>query len=525
MKESEVTGEQVCQTPGLIEPDSQTDEDAVETTSVPLDKEPSIAEMSAMSDDESDAEGLTEEAAAKLLRTITAPARLGFRDYFEQPQADTIVSGDIYFFTFKDIENAKRLLAKADQELPSRDRLGKMKQWFSELPDDIHKHFALLLGLFNEMPWIDFVDVSSFIMGSLGIEVTTTVDLDAVKAEVIHTSKDSGEASTAIVRFKDSRYGSWVLEFYRPWFVQWVPAIVQLARRPNRSIRARAALAIAEIGKLDFNRIVKPSLTELATSDKSYVRAAVGYTLGKLAQDPTSKEGVKHLLRSWAGQEQDWRLKWSVASACKQIGFIDLDFALCELNSLATSGHLRRGVYKAISYSLIVLSLSGYLRDVLLTLRDWANSDDESAELIAVLSFIDLADTYADLANRRSRATSKHLTSNEILNLLIVPQEGIDEELLSALTGILIHVLEKTLALKQAERIFEILGSWLGQASDSVDAQEAIQRIISKMYAVLDRRGKRHLRHYLGKHWGRDKRNILVADLASAILGNLERPA
>jgi hypothetical protein len=135
-------------------------------------------------------------------------------------------------------------------------------------------------------------------------------------------------------------------------------------------------------------------LVPWAGDPRAYVRASVGYALAYLAEEETYQVQVKQLMTDWVntppGRErgETWRYRWAAASACKQIGIIESewakDLAYQGLTDLARFNDIR--IADSVIHSLVFLSLQGQLITTLSVLKKWVDEngvndkDNEAAE-------------------------------------------------------------------------------------------------------------------------------------------------
>jgi len=173
--------------------------------------------------------------------------------------------------------------AESPQDLP------EVERWFREdLSTAREKYFAIALSLFNGLKWADFWDIYQAILESRDLLVdeddkkgaslfqqTDQELVDKAKARIVRKEDQAAE----VVEFTDAGYPNAVLDLlrsqYRPRLVELLPGLGKLGEHPYWEIRARAAYAVAEIGKLDFYRARRQVLEVWARHDRRYVRAGL----------------------------------------------------------------------------------------------------------------------------------------------------------------------------------------------------------------------------------------------------------
>ena len=230
--------------------------------------------------------------------------------------------------------------------------------------------------------------------------------LRSIRAEEIAKKElvDGEDIVYKVVRYIDDRYAGEILDYARQHYEKQIMDICKALQKPfieqqpnNVNVRILMARAIATLTQTNWHEALVPILSGWAICPQAYMRATVGYALDQVLRDETYVGNARHLLNEWITApivgETSWHLKWTVASACKQMGLIDIEFGLAYLKKLASylgQRDLGRAesvdelvfllldsqvesqvVYTAIQYSMVVLCLQGYMESVMHELQLW----------------------------------------------------------------------------------------------------------------------------------------------------------
>src|SRR5262249_47335033 len=80
-------------------------------------------------------------------------------------------------------------------------------------------------------------------------------------------------------------------------------------------VRDRAAAAVGQLCKYDFEYLYQDVLLPWANQADSHSRAAVAGALSVLAFEQCYLWHAREMLRYWSNHEQNWRLCWTAAAA------------------------------------------------------------------------------------------------------------------------------------------------------------------------------------------------------------------
>lgn len=431
----------------------------------------------------------------------------------------------------------EKITEAVPSEEPPKSLQEEVERWFrQELSTARQKYFAITLSLFNGLKWADFWDIYEAVLaskelvkkseddeGAFLFEQTDKELVCSARARIVRKEDQAAE----VVEFEDANYPKAILDLlrsqYRPRLVELLPGLGRLGENPYWEIRARAAYAVAEIGKLDFYRARHQVLEVWAQDDRPYVRAAVGYAASRLIQDKVADTEVRKMLDEWADPKENrgWKLQWAAAAAYKQVGLDNPDVALPGLKLVARNDDLR--IADAVIYALLVISLDGKLEPVLRALKEWLGEDDDSKKepnvvpLVATLAFLALGNAYTGLAEYEP-GEGKEKEDNTFLALLAADTEGIWRAVVMA-------ALSKALKYRLIDEAFDVLKGWARQTQGSETRLTAVRDLIADWYMSLWQN-----QHKVGmdsvwnrlKRWTQDK-NEAVREAAQVALAEIKR--
>ena len=319
----------------------------------------------------------------------------------------------------------------------------KINEWFAnKQTTDRDKFFAITLSIFDGLKYPDFRSVYEIILHVMNVTETEEEKnsrslfdiadedlIESLNVEIVRTDDGLEE----IIRFKKEGYATAIFDLmrrrYRRIFLDLLFALKQVVEKHHYwEIRYRAAVAVAEIGKLGFYQMRSQVLEPWARDKRGYVRAAVGYPLAQLVRDKQYQAGVKELLNDWIKNDSDdaTHCRWTAASAYKQIGLIGTDWAkewaYLGLKEIASFDDTSAPVI----HSLVVLSLQGQLESVLYALKGWMEQEDDDNEdvdtarnrhIVAVLTLWLLSEIYIEVADDQEE-TSEIGTENNLFSLI-----------------------------------------------------------------------------------------------------------
>jgi hypothetical protein len=438
----------------------------------------------------------------------------------------------------KERDQEKRLEEQAAEvpALGAPTDLPEVEHWFREdLSAVREKYFVITLSLFNGLKWADLWDIYQAILESRGLlgdeddqqgsylfEQTDQELVDNARARIVRRDDQAAE----VVEFRNEDYAAAVLELlrnhYRPRLVELLPGLGRLGEHPYWEIRARAAYAVAEIAKLDFHRARRQVLESWAQDDRSYVRAAVGYTASRLIEDGIADVDAQKMLSEWGDPQEHrgWEFRWAAAASYKQVGLEDPILALNGLKEVARNDDIR--IADAVIYALLVISFDDKLETVLDRLGEWLDEDERSKDesgvvpLVATLAFLTLGNAFTSQAGREPD-DGEGQEDDEFLTLLATDDGTCRSVVLSALS--------KALKYRLTDEAFDVLKGWTRQVGDSNGRLAALRDLIADWYMRLWQDG-----HQIGmastlgrlKRWTRD-RNTAVKRVAQVAVGEIKR--
>ena len=328
----------------------------------------------------------------------------------------------------------------------------KVDYWFEyELTTDRQKLFAITLSMFNGLKYPDFRDIYKIVLQVMDIDEVEkeeekprsrfdSSDVDLIK-QVKAKIKPSDNKLEELLEFEDEKYVTAVFNsvryHYRGVLLDLLPALGRIVERYRYwDVRYRAALAVAEIGKIGFHRARTQVLEPWARHSRGYVRAAVGYPLARLAEDDVSRQAVEELLDDWIDRRRnnpkEWRYCWTAASTFKHIGIIEtngddwaINWACQGLKKIAGFDDIR--LADSVIHSLVVLSLQGQLERVLLTLKEWMEEGitgkkvepvSQTRCIVGILAFIILSEVHIELATEEKGAKEAGVEVGNLFELV-----------------------------------------------------------------------------------------------------------
>lgn len=347
-------------------------------------------------------------------------------------------------------------------------------------------------------------------------DIPKSQSLNRIRARVATVPVLVGDQEHPVryIEFADERYAqaihAYVKTEYPEFLEKTISRLVDLAREHendrDRTMRIAATSALGLVSRADWPR-VRGFVFECAHHDYAHIRAMAGHVLHMAFQDPETRLYVMEILDRWS-KEGDFRERWTAASAFKEIGRSDLDFALDGLEDIAHGLDLSpletilsfaarvetldedadimdvlqltfdyvfqvqeaderwsevEPVYDSLAYAIVVLALNRNLKEAIETLCDWVNDSKStngySPSLAAGLIWLYLAETYADISRREK-------TRNEILELIGQDKEALDA-LAELLSGSFVRLHRIHLEVKRMSfRVFEILDNWAETSKD-----------------------------------------------------------
>jgi hypothetical protein len=418
----------------------------------------------------------------------------------------------------------------------------QVDHWFAnELETDRQKFFALALSIFNGLKYPDFKDIYELVLHVMGVDEAeeekppsrfATADdelISQAKAEI----SPSGDGLEEVLKFKDEQYVgatfSLMRRRYRNVLLDLLPALKQVVERYRYwEVRYRAALAVAEIGKMGFHRVRSQVLQPWAGDPRAYVRASAGYPLVRLAEDETSRSAVEGLLADWtderwSGPGETWRYRWTAASTYKQIGSIEADWArnwaYQGLKKIAGFDDIR--LADAVIHSLVVLSLQGQLEQVLLTIKEWieegsAGSKEEQAPqvrcIVGILAFMVLSEVHVELATEEKEEADEAGIQAGNLFELVRQSEAEKGDYWQLVVAVGVRAFEYRLA----DHFFNLIARWTRYAADDLSLQDTVRNLLADVFVQVRPRQREHILNRLNRWQRQTKEEHLAAMVVSA---------
>lgn len=398
----------------------------------------------------------------------------------------------------KNERELEQRVAGDEAEPESAQELSDVERWFlKELSTAREKYFVIVLSLFNGLKWADFWEIYQSVLDHMGLQVKDEDKADRLFAQTDEELVAKARAqivrkedlAAEIIEFEKPGYAGAILELlrrkYRPRLIELLPSLGKLGENGYWEIRARAAYAVAEIGKLDFYRTRRRVLETWSQDNRAHVRAAVGYTATRLIEDGVADANVRDMLDEWADphQHRGWKFRWAAAAAYKQIGSENPDIALEGLEQAARNEDLR--VMDAVIYALVVISLSGqHLPEVLHALKSWVEHKEDTVCLTAVMAFLVLASSYVEIARQRAEGELELEEGEEFQDLLHLLHDDADLQYL--VMGVMVRAFE----YKLWSEAFDIFEGWTLQADGDIRLQNTVRNLITKFFAQLSSRGR-----------------------------------
>lgn len=424
----------------------------------------------------------------------------------------------------------------------------RANHWFKhELTTDRLKFFAITLSMFNGLKYPDFKDVYEVVLQVMDVEESDANDEEKTSSyfrtpddELVTNVKarvtPSEDGLEEIITFEDERYVDAIFNLtrrqYRGVLFDLLPALKQVVERYRYwEVRSRAALTVAEVGRIGFHRVRSRVLEPWARNSRAYVRAAVGYPLARLAEDETSRIAVRDLLddwtdKGWRGVGETWRYRWTAASTFKQIGTIEangadwaIDWACQGLKKVAGFDDIR--LADSVIHSLIVLSLQGHLERVLFTIKEWieegsAGSRDEPAPqtrcIVGILAFMVLSEIHIELATEEEEEAEE--AGVEVGNLfeLVRQSEAQQGEYWQLIVAVSIRAFENRLA----DAFFNLIRRWTEYAADNPNLQNTVRNLLAEVFVHLRPLRREHVLNRLTRWEKYSKDEYVVAMAVSA---------
>lgn len=393
----------------------------------------------------------------------------------------------------------------------------EVRNWFeNELSSDEEKLFAFTLSIFSGIPYVTFISIYKTILVNLDLSEgkenkqpnlfkKDDILLNTAKAKIFH-DEENGET----IAFKKDYYSYILFDILCQDYSRLLYEILSTLKKiveefNNWEIRSRTAWAIAKVAQINFSYVRDGILTPWANHQEPQVRATASYILAILFNENQHRQAVTRFIDYWSSQK-GWRYRWTAASSLKYIDTeIEHESTIKwigdNLKSLAKFDDIR--VADAVIGTILVL-YQKHPTETLHFLKEWLQGkqsteyDDEftTSITIAVLAFIAIASIEPNLPE------SNHNKSS-ILSLIQKDEKNHGEIWeLAVLSGI------RAFEIKLYESFWDLLVSWIENASNDVDLQDTLGNLIAEIFLNVQPRYKERILNEIRK-WERSKDNYL----------------
>jgi hypothetical protein len=457
---------------------------------------------------------------------------------------------------YQKIINSPQVLLERVQTPSPDDPLWKhVEHWFeNELVTEHQKFYAVTLSMFNGLKYPDFKHIYELILQVMEVDDAKGEEeeekprshfrrrddklIKLVKAK-LYPSEDGMEHYLA---FEERQYATTLLDLMRRWYpsllLDLLPALKQIVEQYSYwDIRSRAALTVAEIGKIGFQqvrvRVLEPWASNL---HRSYIRASVGYPLARLSEDETTRAAVENLLDDWSDENwnrrgETWTYRWAAASTYKQIGALEIDegtwpmdWAHQGLTKLA--GFNDRRIADAVIHSLVVLSLQGQLERVLLTIKAWIeggsagdkdNAIPRTRCIVGIWAFLVLSEIHIELATEEKDEAQEADVDIGNLFELVCQSESEKSEYWELMVAVGLRSFEYKFGSRSLSNDFlDLIGRWTKYAADEPILQNVVRNLLVDVFFQVHLPLRRdHILNRLTR-WQKYSKNRHLKEMASS---------
>lgn len=395
----------------------------------------------------------------------------------------------------------------------------QVREWFDSHEDPEQLAFMITLAVFNGARYQEVMSAHKRLLGIAFSEAEQKAEalpsspfasrrrhrLEACHAhlETAYEEREYGRTRVETVAFDNLAFQPAVLaytwdefdELRRP-LLNW---LFSFGDAPF-DLRARAAVAVGELGKHDFATILDLVVRPWANSRTSRARDAAALALGMLAWSSDRTAEVRRLLNHWATLKDNWRLRWTAASAYGSLAGLRFpESALRNLFTIIADGDPR--LLGVVSRSVAFLFQAGdaaleFFHKVLNTLLAWTGEKKRLTRLVSLLIFLDLA----SLREFQDETRGQENPWPWMLRLAHT-----DDELRAAITTLLRRALSEKLTRRLA---LETVKEWLKQADEDETLEPAITEVLRGIATEGDERERQRLRYYL-HGWAHDRTSPL----------------
>ncbi|UKP00519.1 hypothetical protein [Nostoc sp. UHCC 0870] len=252
-----------------------------------------------------------------------------------------------------------------------------------------------------------------------------------------------------------------VLYKWREPLLTWLH---QLGSHNNFEVRVRAAAAVSELSKHNFDMVLKEVLRSWANSEHPRQQQLAALTFSLCIYDDKLAPQVLKLLKSWSNLGNNPRLAGTVIAAYSGVGILFPGNALRDLLAIAQSNN--PSIFFAVAESIVNLFNAGQYAAVLQVLQDWTQEVDTSkTHQLGLVVFLELMQI--------KKAPNNSNYSKSLILLWLAK----DTEEKKVYTQIITSLLQRALSLKATRNhALDRIHQWL----DYVDYD-------SRFYSVLGR--------------------------------------
>lgn len=283
----------------------------------------------------------------------------------------------------------------------------ELRDWFSSL--ELHeKYFVMLASLFENLEWLRFFDIYSYINKQLREEIDFMSSAFQFERSQLLNATNTIISDLGILEFKEQIYKDFALQkAQNDYYSQFNIVIISLEviarnflRRDDTDIRIAIFTALGELGKKPSQlKRIENVLEKWASEAKSSMRAAPGYSLIRLAEDHTQIHDIFGLIRNWQ-KNKKWEVQWAAAAALERMYSIEPDQTIELLKISAESNY--KEVSKAVSHAIYAIGKSDVKRALEL-ISKWLDSGQRNIQNTAIISAINLIKSRAHIISENKQ--------------------------------------------------------------------------------------------------------------------------
>jgi|GEM_PF-1825095 len=440
----------------------------------------------------------------------------------------------------RELDSARQIRSLAPLDASSQKTIN---EWFAnQATSDRDKFFAITLSIFDGLKYPDFRSVYEIILHVLGVTGTEEEQTSPFRFEIgddelmkslgveIVRSDDGLEE---VIQFKNKGSVTAIFDLmrrrYRNISLDLLFALKQIVEKYSYwEIRSRAAVAVAEIGRLGFHEMHRQVLEPWARDKRESVRAAVGYPLARLILDRQYRSDIDQLLAQWIHNPTKIgeRCRWTVASVCKQIGLIEEDWAKALAYNKLKEVASHEDAAGAVIYSLVVLSLQGQIQNTLSFFSEWVQKSDDEDEVIlarrytiVVLTLLYLSEVFIAVANDEEGTAEAESDTDNLFHL--IQKSQINKE---APWQLIISIGVKAFEFKQQNKLFDfIIRRWTTYATNNTTWPDTLGDILADIFIEVEvPRHREFIWNTLGR-WQQPNQDKTIRQLATLAKSKIKK--